>query len=70
MRKLTLERRIERLENQFRKPSGTNIDRVLKFDGDGVMWCLGLGQMGMPKQFFYGNTIEEVISFAEKELKI
>jgi predicted RNase H-like HicB family nuclease len=72
----TIEERILELEKHVRKPVGTQLVRIQtenKKDGVypvyGVAWCLCMGQMDMPKCFFNGNTIEEVISMAEEHLK-
>ena len=71
----TIEERIIELEKHVRKPAGTQLVRVSTENRDtiptayGIEWCLAIGQMDMPKSFFNGDTIEEVITKAEKHLK-
>jgi hypothetical protein len=60
------EKRIHRLEEGLTCP-GTTISRVL-LEGE-FQWCVGIGQMMMPKDFFYGKTISEALSKAEGSLK-
>ena len=38
---------------------GTSLSRALlpEEDGGGIGWCLAVGQMSMPKSFFYSRTI-------------
>ena len=60
-----LEIRIEKIEAQIASPVGTTISRVLSPHG-GLKWCVGFGQILMPKVFFDGITIEECIEKAEK----
>ena len=64
---MNIDDRLSKLEQAFKPwPSaviGTQLTRTL--EEDGVGWCLALGGMNFPKEFFYGKTIEEVVSKAE-----
>ena len=73
MSKLTIDQRILKLEAHeqgfFGKAvPGTSITRQLTEDGP--RWSLGLGKIYSVKQWFYGKTIEEALSKAEKEYVI
>lgn len=63
---MTIEERICRLEQGLSVP-GTQIVRHLK-PKEGIGWSLAIGGMMEPKDFFYGDTIEEVLALAEREL--
>lgn len=72
-----IEKAIESLEKEFSVP-GTQLSRVLATkeflkeqnihteEKELLVWCLSLGTMGLPKKFFYGKTINEVIRRARK----
>lgn len=65
MTNATIDQRIEALEAQFSKSiPGTQITRVMKKDR-GFEWCVAIGNMGMPKAFFHGDTIAEALTRAE-----
>lgn len=71
--KKSLEKRIENLEKKFSpKSPGTILSRVSldqRTHGySGYGWCLAIGKLSMPKDFYYGRTIEEVFSNAENEV--
>jgi len=66
-RTLPIDERITNLENKVLSPPGTTISRIISENGQ--QWSLGIGQMSMPKQFFIGNTIEEIIFQAETFFK-
>mgnify|MGYP003436038792 FL=1 len=61
---MKIEKRILRLESLYREPSGFTLSRVL--GPNGLYWCIGLGQMMMPKDFFEGKTIKECLEKAEE----
>jgi len=71
----TIEERLLALEKRYdvlcgyHKVPGTQLCRLLKKEGRGVEWGLGIGGAMEPKIFFYGDTIEEVLSAAEKNLE-
>jgi len=56
--------RIEKLEAAYSLP-GTIIQRVLA-PAKGYMWSVGFGTMGLPKQFFTGESLDECMLKAEK----
>lgn len=62
-----LEKRLLKLEKLISHPTipGTSISRVLDHE-KGLMWCLSVGVISLPKQFFHGFTIEECLVSAEK----
>jgi hypothetical protein len=62
---LMFEERISNLE-KGQHPPGTILTRCIKRDGQ-LHWVLAIGQMGMVKDFFYGETIDEVLTLAEKK---
>ena len=64
----TIEERILELEKHVKNPAGTQLVRTFAPE-KGIHWTLGIGQMGRPLCFFYGNTIEDVVSQAEKVLE-
>ena len=65
---MNIEERLVRLEQQLNiSVPGTIIYRSMK-PGRGFEWGVAIGVMGMPKQFFLGDSIEEAIQNAEKEL--
>lgn len=71
--KPTLDERIQKLEelslgDRFKNMQGTTLQRVNNPNGPGTQWCLALGPLSMPKEFFYGLTVEEVVSTAEDSL--
>jgi hypothetical protein len=61
-----LESRIAALEKKCVRPTipGTTISRTIT--DSGPAWCIAVGPLSMPKAFFYGQTIEECLSDAEK----
>jgi hypothetical protein len=63
---LTIDERIEALEAAVtsRGSPGTQIVRVLKAD-TGVQWSLGIGGISLPKTFFQGPSIENVVAQGE-----
>lgn len=66
----SIEDRITALEQKFKQyPQqivGTTLTRCLMKEG-GIGWCLGVGGMQQPKSFFYGKTMDDVVSQAERE---
>jgi hypothetical protein len=46
------------------KPTPLQVEK-----GYGMLWCVGLGIMGMPKAFFYGQTIRQAFLRARKAAK-
>lgn len=67
-----LESRLARLESKLAQitpnaPPGTLLSRSLIPGGD-TGWVLGIGSLPARKAFFYGETIEEVVSLAEAAL--
>jgi len=52
------------------KVSGVMIERMLNPNGKGVIWSLTIGGMMQPKEFYTGNTIDEILTKAEKRLNI
>lgn len=80
---MNIDERIERLEKLFPGTPGTQITRVLmdvsllknwyNFEEltskeSILVWCLALGHLVEPKNFFYALSIEEVITKAERML--
>lgn len=65
-RLLTIDERIEAMEAllPMRGSPGTSITRVFA-PVQGVEWCLALGGIQMPKTFFRGPTIENVVTQGE-----
>lgn len=63
---LTIDERILAIEAALPNKliPGTTLTRVMQ-PVSGVQWCLSLGSMGMPKTFFHGLTIEDVITQGE-----
>lgn len=57
---------------------GTTITRVMKMresgtvrpDGPGYEWSIAIGGMGMPKAFYTGDSIEQIVETIEDELGI
>lgn len=68
-RLLTIDERIEAMEAllPMRGTPGTTISRVLK-EVQGFEWCLALGGLRMPKTFFHGPSIENVVSQGESAI--
>lgn len=81
---MTLEERIGILELGCAGIAGTVIQRIVTdrefcqrhsvtvpmyATPNQTIWCLALGGMNEPKAFFYGATIREAVSNAEKEMK-
>lgn len=64
---LTIDERILAIEAElpFKSMPGTTLSRVFK-ETQGVEWCLALGAIQMPKTFFKGPTIEDVVAQGEK----
>lgn len=66
---LTIEDRLMSLEGRYGYPGcvpGTILTRVLnKADGAPHQWSLGLGPAHLPKRFFVGASIADVIALAE-----
>jgi hypothetical protein len=62
---MTIDQRIARLEKFYKTPAGTQLIRCLD-PVSGVYWSFGLGQLGMPKQFFLGKSILKAIIAAEQ----
>jgi hypothetical protein len=61
-----MDERIAAIEAKLPYPAiaGTALNRCQHPKG-GLQWCLSLGPLGMPKTFFYGPTIEDVLSQGE-----
>lgn len=66
MKKMSIEKRIKRLENiSGDSVPGTTIMRSLA-PVKGIEWTLAIGMLSMPKKkFFTGKTLSEVIYKAE-----
>jgi hypothetical protein len=64
----TIDERIREIENKGTSISGTTISRYMDEKGN-LGWCLAVGDMAQPKKFYYGKTIDDVVTIAEKELK-
>lgn len=45
---------------------GTSLSRSMLEDGE-MGWCLGIGALQMPKECFYGKTIEACVEAACKQ---
>lgn len=66
---LSIEDRILRLEALVSpRLVGTQLSRVLRENAPGLSWCLALGVMGCPKNFYYGATMEAAVKAAEDDL--
>lgn len=71
---MNVEMRILALEKNFSKgvlaleseAPGTCLSRTVTENGIG--WILSIGPMGRPKTFFYGDSIEEVLTKAENPI--
>ena len=50
------------------KKEGIKLEVPFNKNSSSVVWCLALGPMSMPKDFFYGNTIKEAVERAERKL--
>lgn len=63
----TIDERIAAIEARLpqRNIAGTSITRVMH-EKQGVEWCLSLGAMGLPKTFFRGPTIDDVVTQGEQ----
>ena len=63
---LSIDQRVEVLEAKllYSTMPGTSFTRVFS-ETTGVAWCLALGAACMPKTFFYGPSIEDVLSQSE-----
>lgn len=68
MSNTTIDKRIELLEKKVLSPPGTILSRVLTEKGP--QWSLGIGQLQMPKQFFTGDSIDDVVMQAEQHFKV
>lgn len=68
-RALTIDERIEAMEAALPRSNvaGTTLSRVFK-ETQGLEWCLALGSMQMPKSFFRGPSIEDVVSQGERAI--
>lgn len=64
---LTIDERILAIEAElpYKSMPGTTLSRCFK-ETQGVEWVLALGPIQMPKTFFRGPTIEDVVSQGEK----
>jgi len=58
-----IKERLKTLESKLEGVPGTVLSRIL--DSQGSRWFLGIGPMLMPKQFFFGGSIEECLTSAE-----
>ena len=65
-----VELRLRRLENACMNPkiAGTTICRFLDGKDGGLHWSLAIGAMSMPKKFYIGKSIEEIVRAAEKDI--
>lgn len=45
-----------------------SLSRCVNSAKDGVQWCMAVGGLGGPKEFFYGGSIDEVVAVVEREL--
>lgn len=63
---LTIDERILAIEAElpYQSMPGTTLSRAFK-ETQGVEWVLALGPIQMPKTFFRGPTIEDVVSQGE-----
>ena len=48
--------------------AGTMITRQLRDDRPGLSWCVAIGIMGCPKNFYHGATVDEALACAETDL--
>ena len=64
---LSFDQRVEALEAKlpYSNMPGTSFTRVFK-ETQGVEWCLSLGGISMPKTFFRGPTLEDVLAQGER----
>jgi hypothetical protein len=68
---MSIDEIIARLEEGMEPSAGTTISRQLDPDGDGMRWCVAVGPMMLPKNFYYGYTIREALENAlEQEEKL
>ena len=65
----TIDERIAAMEAAMPHSSiaGTTLSRVMH-EKQGIEWCLALGAMRMPKTFFRGPTIEDVVTQGERAI--
>ena len=68
---MDIEDRLKVLEERFGYPGcvpGTQLVRTMNPVGQGpIQWTLALGPVQCPKNFFVGNSIEDVLTLAELE---
>lgn len=83
---MNIDQRIERIERAAADVgafpisiAGTTITRVMKRQESGTVraagemgyeWSIAIGGMGMPKAFYTGDSIEQIIETIEDELGI
>lgn len=63
---MDIDEEISKLEEIINCVPGTVIQRVLKKDGTGLEWTLGLGCLNEPKTYFNGDTIKECLEKAKE----
>lgn len=70
---MTIEEQIIDLETKFQTHPGlipgTSITRVFREYGPGIEWCLSLGAMNTPKEYFNADTIEGCIEAAYQYIR-
>ena len=67
----TIDKRISKIESHYREGSipDTSLTRVYNtYPKLGVQWCFGFGYLQSPKQFFYGESVDSVITQVEQWL--
>lgn len=69
---MDIDARIKAIEDFVKAPiPGTMITRTaMPPPAKGYGWCLAIGCMGMPKDFFHAVTIEECLTMVEDMLQI
>jgi len=59
-----VEQMLEELEARYSTCPGTQICRQIDPDSDGFRWCVAVGRMMDPKQFYHGYTVTEALEVA------
>jgi hypothetical protein len=83
---MNIDQRIQRIEQAASAAgafplsiAGTTITRVMKRQESGTVravgemgyeWSIAIGGMGMPKAFYTGDSIEQILETIEDELEI
>lgn len=82
---MNLEKEVLQLEAKLTNPPGTMINRGLlatslrkkmglphkkgSSNSCTLVWCITLGGLGLPKRFFYGDTIRAAIQQAKRSIR-